>query len=118
MDKIIIEGLQLNSLIGVYDWERHAKQALLADVIVHLDLAIAARTDDVSYTVDYAALAAHLEAIADSASFSLLEALAGALIDGVFERYPARKVELKLSKPGILPNARLVSVYLTRESEQ
>ncbi|MCC2616422.1 dihydroneopterin aldolase [Aestuariibacter halophilus] len=116
MDKIILRELQLMALIGVYDFEREAPQALLADVELTVDLQKAQHSDDVADTVDYAALAEWMVNSAASTDFQLLEALAGHLINGILATYPATEVTLELTKPGILDNARAVSVRLTRRA--
>lgn len=115
MDKIIIQGLQLQSLIGVYDWERVNKQALLVDAQLSLDLSCPAQSDDVTHTIDYAELANLLSEIADKSEFQLLEALAGHMIDILFSKYDAQAITLRITKPGILKNAQSVSVELSRE---
>ena len=116
MDKIIISGLSVFSLIGVYDWEREAKTQLFIDVTLDLDLGKAARSDDVADTVDYAALASLIEQLAQKSEFELLEALAHHIIEQIFEQYPVLKVSLRVSKPGILPNAKNVAIELNREA--
>lgn len=116
MDKIIIQGLQLHSLIGVYDWERLNKQPLLVDVVLDLDLRKAAKSDDVKDTIDYAELAAVLEKVAEKSEFQLLEALANQMIGELLSRYPAKKVTLGITKPKILANAQSVAVELSREA--
>lgn len=117
MDKICIKGLEVTSLIGVYDWERKAKQTLYVDLQLVLNLHDAALSDNVDDTVNYAEAANLLAEIADKSHFELLEALALKMISGLFEQYSLSQVTIKLIKPGILPNAREVSVELTRESK-
>ena len=115
MDKIYIEGLQVYSLIGVYDWERDAKQRLLVDMQLYTDLSRAAKSDQVKDTLNYAEVASCVEQVADSSEFELLEALANAMVVNVFAGFPVQKISIKLSKPDILPNARNVAVELIRE---
>ncbi|GGO63919.1 dihydroneopterin aldolase [Bowmanella pacifica] len=114
MDKIYIEGLRLESLIGVYDWERKAPRPLLVDLCLRCDLSQAAQTDKVTDTIDYALVAESLGRVAEKSSFELLEALASAMLDALFAEFAIREITLKLSKPDILPNARNVAVQLTR----
>ncbi|GAA0344036.1 dihydroneopterin aldolase [Bowmanella denitrificans] len=114
MDKIYIEGLALQSLIGVYDWERTAPRPLLVDLCLWADLRQAAQSDKVADTIDYAKVAECLEQVAASSSFELLEALASCMLDRLFAEFPVLKVSLKLSKPDILANASNVAVKLTR----
>ncbi|MBN7820330.1 dihydroneopterin aldolase [Bowmanella yangjiangensis] len=114
MDKIYIEGLRLESLIGVYDWERTAPRPLLVDLCMHCDLSRAAQTDNVTDTIDYALVAESLERVAEKSSFELLEALASAMLDALFAEFDVQEATLKLSKPDILANAQNVAVQLTR----
>lgn len=114
MDKILIEGLEIKSLIGVYPWERQAPRPLLVDLCLYADLSGAASSDAVADTIDYAAVAKRIEDVAASSSFELLEALSGALIRMLLDEFAIDKVTLKLSKPDILPNARDVAVEMTR----
>ena len=116
MDKIIIQGLQVYSLIGVYDWEREAKQPLIADITMQLDLSRAAQSDDVADTIDYAEAAQKLADVADKSEFQLLEALAAQMINAMFNAYPVRQVTLRLTKPDILDNAQQVAVELSRDA--
>ncbi|GAC15391.1 dihydroneopterin aldolase [Aliiglaciecola lipolytica] len=116
MDKIIIQGLEVKSLIGVYDWERKAKQALLIDIELNVDLSVAAKSDNVSDTIDYAALALAVEEIANNSEFQLLEALASHIIEHLLSYQGVENAKLAITKPNILPNAVAVTVELSRES--
>ncbi|MFT2090304.1 dihydroneopterin aldolase [Paraglaciecola sp. 2405UD69-4] len=116
MDKIYIEGLEVFSLIGVYDWERQNKQRLLIDVILDVDLAKAAETDDVNFTLNYAVIAQGLIDVALKSEFKLIEALASHMLDWLLSSFPTlQKAQLKLSKPDILANAKNVAVEFSRE---
>lgn len=117
MDKIHIEGLEVFSLIGVYDWEREAKQRLVVDIVLYTDLSIAASTDKVADTINYAEVASAVGLTANDSSFELIEALAGAMIKQLFKQFSICKINLKLSKPDILDNAQNVAVELTRERQ-
>ena len=117
MDKIHIEGLEVFSLIGVYDWEREAKQRLVVDLVLYTDLSLAASTDKVADTLNYADIASSVATTANDSSFELLEALAGTMINHLFSQFAITKMRLKLSKPDILDNAQNVAVELIRERQ-
>lgn len=116
MDKITIQGLQVKSLIGVYDWEREAKQPLLIDVTLGLDLTIPAKSDNVKDTVHYAELALAIEQVCEQSEFELLEALADSIILRIFSYPSIVNVMLSITKPNIIPNANAVTVSLYREA--
>lgn len=115
MDKIHIEQLEVLSLIGVYDWERKYKQRLLVDIELQADLFIAAQSDNVEDTLNYAQVAQTVIEIAKQSEFKLIEALASHLVDCILQTFPLVKiVKLKLSKPDILANAQNVAVEFCR----
>ncbi|GAC32615.1 dihydroneopterin aldolase [Paraglaciecola polaris] len=118
MDKIYIEGLEVQSLIGVYDWERDATQRLLVDIVLFSDLSTPATSDDVKDTLNYAEVADAVTAVAAHSKFALIEALALAMIRQIFKQFPVQKITLKLSKPDILPTAQNVAVEFTRERNE
>ncbi len=116
MDKIHIEGLEVLSLIGVYDWERQYQQRLIVDVVLNVDLAKAAESDDVTFTLNYAEVAQGLSEFAAKSEFKLIEALASNMVDWLLITFPVlQKVQLKLSKPDILATANNVAVEFSRE---
>lgn len=114
MDKIFIEGLQVQSLIGVYDWERTSKTRLIVDLELAVDLQTAAVSDNVEHTVDYGKVAELVEQVAARSEFQLLEALANAILTDIFAHFACQQIRLKLSKPDILDNARNVAIEIHR----
>ena len=116
MDKIHIEGLEVLALIGVYDWERKYQQRLIVDVELTADLSLAAQTDDVGNTLNYAEIAQGISEFAAKSQFKLIEALASHMVDWLLQSFPKLiSVRLKLSKPDILANAKNVAVEFTKE---
>lgn len=111
MDKIHIEGLEVFSLIGVYDWERQYEQRLLVDVELQADLSKAAQSDNVEDTLNYALVAKNISSTARDSHCQLIETLANKMLDGVLEAFPlVQQAKLKLSKPDILASAQNVAV--------
>jgi dihydroneopterin aldolase len=115
MDLVKIEGLSLQALIGVYDFERHAKQRVIVDLVMHTDFSKAGATDDVTHTIDYGKVAERLGDLADKCEFKLLEALGAQMSDMIFAEFAPEKIELTLSKPDIIDNADNVAITLIRE---
>jgi dihydroneopterin aldolase len=114
MDLVKIQGLTVHALIGVYDFERHAKQRLILDVDMHTDLDLAASTDDVRNTIDYGKVAQRLADIASASSHFLLEALAKEMLDMICEEFNPHKVTLTVNKPDILKDAENVAISMSR----
>ena len=116
MDKIHIEGLEVLALIGVYDWEREHQQRLIVDVELSADLSMAAQTDDVGNTLNYAEIAQGIRDFAAKSDFKLIEALASHMVNWLLQSFTKlTSVRLKLSKSDILANAKNVAVEFTKE---
>ncbi|MEV4626457.1 dihydroneopterin aldolase [Micromonospora sp. NPDC049523] len=75
-DRIELTGLRARGHHGVFDFERAQGQDFLVDVVLELDLAPAARSDDVTDTVHYGELAEALVAIVGGEPVNLIETLA------------------------------------------
>lgn len=98
MDRVCLRALKLPAVIGVHAWERATTQVLTANVEMLVDVAEAARRDNIEAAVDYAAVAQALASVARESGFQLLEALAGALAERVLSDFPVHGVRVELLK--------------------
>jgi dihydroneopterin aldolase len=87
---------------GYLDAERKLGQRFLVDLWVELgDEATA--SDEIDETVDYRQLAELVREVFAGPERLLLEGLAGAVADGVLERFPAvREVRVRVRKPDVV----------------
>ena len=99
MDRIEISGLEAFGHHGVLDEERRDGQRFLVDVVLELDTAPAAATDDLSRTVDYAHVAQRLHDVVAGDPVDLLETLAQRLADVCLESQPVARVRVTVHKP-------------------
>lgn len=99
MDTILIEGLQVEALIGVYPHERQAVQPLLFDIALGGDHRAASAGDDVADAVDYAAVCERVRAFVAARRPQLLETLAEALAADLLRLRGVRSVRLRIRKP-------------------
>ena len=98
MDKIRMEGIAVNAIIGTLPHERRRRQRLLIDVELGLDLKAAAERDDLALSVDYSEVERRTVEIAENGSFRLLEALGGALGAMLLSYEPVRYGKVSLFK--------------------
>jgi dihydroneopterin aldolase len=80
-DKIEVRGLRVHGHHGVYDQERATGQAFVLDVALDVDSQIAARTDNLDDTIDYARLIERIADLVRSTRFNLIEALGAHIAD-------------------------------------
>ncbi|MDO5101704.1 MAG: dihydroneopterin aldolase [Lautropia sp.] len=107
---IFLQGLTVQSLIGVYPEERLRAQTLTLDVEVGLPSLRPFVSDQFTDTIDYAAVADAIRAEAEAQSFSLLERLAHHLCDMLCRQFKASWVQIRIVKPNIVPGAVAVGV--------
>jgi dihydroneopterin aldolase len=79
-DRIELTGLRAYGRHGVYDFEREQGQEFVVDAVLELDLAPAARSDEVTDTVHYGELAERLVAVLTGEPVNLIETLADRLL--------------------------------------
>ena len=116
MNIVYISELRINTVIGVYDWERDIKQTVVVDLEMSTDNQRAALEDNLVFTLDYGAIAAGITAFVEASSYQLLESLAEAIADLVMTDFGVQQLELKLGKPGAVENARDVGVIIHRSA--
>ena len=114
MDKVFIEGLEIDALIGIYDWERRIRQTLVFDLEMGFDNRVPAATDDIAHTLDYKAVSRRLVEYVSESGFGLVETLAERCAELVMTEFNIRWLRLKLSKPGAVRGARAVGVIIER----
>ena len=93
-----VHGLEVFGRHGANDDERRDGQAFLFDVT--LEIAEPA-TDSLDATIDYRLVRDIVRRVSDTASYVLLETLAAATADAVIGELPARRVRVRVRKPGI-----------------
>lgn len=114
MDQVLIEALDVDTVIGVYDWERRITQTLSLDLRLATDIRPAAHNDDLSQTLDYAAISQRIGAFAKENDFALVETFAERLAATLREEFAIAWLQLTVRKPGAVPNARAVGVVIER----
>lgn len=113
-DLVLIEGLAVEAVIGVFDWERQIKQRLVMDIELYTDINKAAKTDDLQYTLDYKAISDAVIKHTEASSYQLIESLAEALAAMILKDFSVTKLSLKISKPDAVPQADNVAVKIFR----
>lgn len=114
MDIVYIRDLQIETVIGIFDWEREIKQTVSLDLEMATDIRRAAETDDIQYAVDYKSVSKRLIAFIGESEFLLVETMAEQCASIVMEEFGVPWLRLRLSKPGAVRGAKDVGVIIER----
>ena len=114
MDKVFIEALEIECVIGIYDWERKIRQPVVLDLEMAFDNRVPAARDAIEDTLDYKRISKRLVAFVAETKFGLVETLAERCAEIVMREFGVQWVRLKLSKPGAVSAARNVGVIIER----
>lgn len=117
MDKVRIEAIETQAVIGVYEFEHDAPQPLVLDLELTTDFTRAFVSDDLQDTLDYDAITQRVRAFCEASRYQLIEALAGGIITQVIEHYPVEKVAVTIRKPKAITHA-LATIWCERTRAQ
>lgn len=118
MDKIYIEGLQVETIIGVFDWEKQAPQPLLFDLELPTDCRLAGKKDELDKALNYQIVIEYVEDFVktNSARWELLESLLEALAQVLITRFNLEQIKIRVYKPKVMPQAKSVSIQIERQA--
>jgi 7,8-dihydroneopterin aldolase/epimerase/oxygenase len=118
MDTVFIRELRIDTVIGIYEWEREIRQTVVLDLEMDADIAKAAATDAIEDTLDYKAVSKRLIEFVRASEFQLVETLAERCATIVLEEFEVPWVRLTLNKVGAVSAARDVGVIIERGSRR
>ncbi len=114
MDKIYIRGLEIETIIGIYDWEREKPQTVRLDLEIDSDITKAASRDRIEDATDYKEIKIRIVSVISESRFGLIETLAERVAEVLLSEFPISWLRLSIGKPGALSGAEDVGVIIER----
>jgi len=114
MDIVFISDLDIETVIGIFDWEREIKQTVRLNIEMNADVRRAALTDHIDDTLDYKSVAKRLIGFVEQSEFGLVETLAERCAEIILNEFPVQWVKLRLDKPGAVRGSRSVGILIER----
>ncbi len=118
MDIVYIRDLQIETVIGIYDWEREIKQVVSIDIEMATDIKLAADSDNIEDALDYKSVAKRIIAFVEDSSFQLVETMAERICQIIIQEFEVPWVKLRLSKPGAIRGSQDVGVIIERAANE
>jgi len=114
MDIIFLRELKLDTLIGVYEWEKRVPQTLQLDLEIALPNSRACQSDDIADALDYSKIIAHIQDVLRKRHFNLLEALAEHIAKILLEDFKAPWVKVSVAKLQAIRGSKMVGISIER----
>jgi len=115
MDIIFIENLRVDTVIGVFDWEKEFEQPLYFDVEIQTNITASAQSDNINLTISYKEVSDFIIEWCEQNQYELLETLAETLCAKLLKRFKGiQQITLKVKKPHAVPKANTVGIQICR----
>lgn len=114
MDIVYIRELEVETVIGIYDWERNIRQKVVLDIEMQSDIYKASTSDSIEDALNYKAVSKRLVGFIEASEFFLVETLAEKVAEIVICEFNVPWMKLRLSKPGAVSGTRDVGVIIER----
>lgn len=116
MDIVFIRDLRIETIIGIYDWERVTPQTVRLDLEMAWDNRVPAEGDDITRALDYKQVSKRLIQFIGESRFLLVETLAEQVAAIVRDEFGSPWVRVRVAKPGAVKGAAEVGVQIERGS--
>ena len=117
MDIVFLRDLRIETVIGVWEWERRIKQIVSIDLEMGADVRRAAATDRIDDALNYRDVAKRLIAFVGGSQFQLVETLAEAVARIIVTEFGVPWARVSVAKPGAVQGSREVGVVIERAAE-
>lgn len=114
LDIVFIEDLRIETIIGIYDWEREVKQIIALDIEMAADNTKPASTENIEDALNYKAVSKRMIAFTEESKFQLVETLAERLVKIILNEFDVPWCRLKLRKMGAVTGSKAVGVIIER----
>ena len=114
MDKVFIKDLEVEAVIGVYDWEREVRQLISINLEMNFNTKKAGRSDRIDDALNYKNISKCIIELTESSKSKLIENLAQKIAKAVLSEFPVSSVIVTVEKPRALRGSKSVGVTIKR----
>ncbi len=116
VDRIFLRDLEVQTVIGIWEWERRITQLVRIDLELATDVRAAAASDSIEDALDYKEIAKRVIAFVGESRFRLVETLAERIAQLIVAEFGVPWLRLSVSKPGAIEGSRDVGVCIERST--
>ena len=116
-DIIFLSQLKVETVVGVWEWERKIRQTVSIDLEIGADIRRAAGTDSIDDTLNYKQVSKRVQQFVADSEFQLVETLAEKIAEVVLTEFEVPWVQVRVSKPGAIRGTKDVGVQIHRSKD-
>jgi dihydroneopterin aldolase len=114
MDIIFLRELKVDTLIGVYEWEKRVPQTLQIDLEIALPDSLACQTDNIKDALNYADVVRDIQKALAIRHFNLIETLAETIAQMLLSDFKSPWVKVSVAKLNAIRGSKMVGVSIER----
>jgi len=116
-DTIFLHDLRIETIVGIWEWERKIRQTVSIDLEMGADIRRAAASDDIEDTLNYKKVAKRVQQFVAESEFQLVETMAEKIAGVILAEFDVPWVQVRVNKPGAIKGSRDVGVLIRREKD-
>ncbi len=113
-DTVFVHELKVETIIGIWGWERKIRQTVSIDLEMGADVRRAAETDSIDDTLNYKAISKRVQQFVAESEFQLVETMAEKIAELVLQEFKVPWIQVRVSKPGAIRGAKNVGILIHR----
>ena len=117
MDAIFLNEMRVETIVGIWDWERKTKQIVSIDLEMGADIKKAALPDNIEATLNYKGDSTRIRKFVEDSDFQLVETMAEKIAEIILVEFNVPWVKVRVNKPGAIRGSKDVGVFITRTQE-
>jgi dihydroneopterin aldolase len=114
MDTIFVTDLRVETIVGIWEWERRVPQTVSIDLELAADIRRAAANDNIDDTLDYRAVAKRVSAFVAESRYQLIESMAEGIAGVITGEFDVPWVKVAVHKPWAVRGSRDVGIVIER----
>lgn len=116
MDTIFVRDLRVETIVGIWEWERRVPQTVSIDLELAADIRRAAGSDSIDDALDYRAVAQRVSAFVAESRYRLIESMAEGIAEVITAEFDVPWVKVAVHKPWAVRGSRDVGIVIEREN--
>ncbi len=113
-DTAFVHELRVETIIGIWGWERKIRQTVSIDLEMGADIRRAAETDSIDDTLNYKSISKRVQQFVADSEFQLVETMAEKIAELVLQEFKVPWIQVRVSKPGAIRGAKNVGILIHR----